>query len=129
MPDYYLTTITENFSAAHLIRGYDGPCAQLHGHNWQVEVEILAKNLDPIGIGIDFKTIRAATKEIIDGVDHRYLNEIPPFDEINPTAENIAKWLYHSLSALFNQNNCQIHAVTLKETDNTRLRYQEHCPL
>lgn len=122
---YFLTKVNTSFSSAHQIHGYDGPCARMHGHNWLVEVEVMATKLDDIGIGIDFKHIKKATNDIIDTIDHRCLNEIPPFTQINPTAENIAKWLYDQLKITLNNDDIKLSAVTLFETDNCSIRYSE----
>lgn len=111
-PRYTLKVVTD-FAAAHLLRDYPGECSRLHGHNWKVEVEVIATALDEVGMGLDFKAIKAAAKEIIAGPDHHHLNEIPPFDEINPTAENIAAYLYAELSRVLNGARTRVGAVTL----------------
>ena len=121
---YTLKVITD-FAAAHALRDYAGECSQLHGHNWKVEVEIIARNLDEAGMGLDFKVIRAHTREILNRLDHRHLNEIKPFDAINPTAENIAAYLYQKLSGSLNGPRTQVGAVTLWETDRACVRYTE----
>lgn len=121
----YTIKVVAKFCAAHILHGYDGPCARLHGHNWQVEAEVLATKLNSAGIAIDFKTIRQALQQIIDRVDHRFLNEIPPFTENNPTAENVAAWFYQELQPLLNSKDVRVIAVNLWETDNACVRYTE----
>jgi len=113
------------FCAAHQLRGYEGNCARLHGHNYRVEVEVEASGLDKIGIGMDFRDIRAATETLAGELDHRYLNEIPPFDTINPTAENVAAYFYERLSAVLNQERAKVSAVTIWETERCSVRYSE----
>ena len=89
MSCYTLKVLTD-FSSAHTLRDYPGECSRLHGHNWKLEVEVTGRELDKIGMVLDFKTIRKHAKEVIADLDHHYLNDIQPFDTINPTAENIA---------------------------------------
>lgn len=117
--------IVTDFAAAHLLRGYPGPCSRLHGHNWKVEVEVTATRLDDIGMGMDFRDIKAATKAVIDQMDHRHLNELPPFDEINPTAENISAYIYRQLATKLNDERVSVHAVTLWETERACVSYTE----
>jgi 6-pyruvoyltetrahydropterin/6-carboxytetrahydropterin synthase len=97
----------------------------MHGHNWRVEVEVAARALDPIGMGLDFKAIRAAAKEVVAELDHRYLNDIPPFDRDNPTAENIAAHLYRRIGERLDDDRVKVAAVTLWETDRACVRYTE----
>ena len=123
-PRYALKIVTD-FAAAHSLRGYPGDCSKLHGHNWKVEVEVIATALDEVGIGMDFKTIRKNTKEICDHLDHEYLNELPPFDKINPTAENIASYIYKELSDRLNGDTTSVSAVTIWETERACVRYTE----
>lgn len=121
----YRMKIVTDFAAAHLLRGYPGVCSRLHGHNWKVEVEVMATQLDNIGMGMDFRDIKTATKDIIGAMDHRNLNDLPPFDEINPTAENIAAHLYRKLSDELNDERVRVDAVTLWETDRACVTYTE----
>ncbi|TPV92536.1 MAG: 6-carboxytetrahydropterin synthase QueD [Myxococcales bacterium FL481] len=114
-----------DFSSAHQLRGYDGPCARLHGHNYRLEVEVEANGLDDIGLAVDFRTIREAAREHVADLDHRNLNEIPPFDELNPTAENLAMVLYRRLSATLDSERVWVAAVTISETDRSSVRYSE----
>jgi 6-pyruvoyltetrahydropterin/6-carboxytetrahydropterin synthase len=117
--------IVTDFAAAHLLRGYPGPCSRLHGHNWKVEVEVTANHLDEIGMGMDFKDIKSATKEVIDQMDHRHLNDLPPFNEINPTAENLAAHIYQQLVKKLNDERVSVHTVTLWETERACVSYTE----
>ncbi len=95
----------------------------MHGHNWKVEAEVTATQLDEYGMGIDFKHIKRATREITARLDHRYLNEIAPFTEKNPTAENIAAYLYAELSQALNSEQVQVSSITLWETERACVRY------
>ena len=122
----YTLKIVTDFASAHTLRGYPGACSRMHGHNWKVEVEVLATSLDKVGMGIDFKAIKRSTRQVTDELDHRYLNEIIPFDEINPTAENIAQYVYKGVSELINNDRVRLKAVTLWETERACVRYEEN---
>ncbi|MFN7925502.1 MAG: 6-carboxytetrahydropterin synthase QueD [Bryobacteraceae bacterium] len=83
-------SVTQSFAAAHQLRGYKGKCERLHGHNYRVEVTAAGEKLDGIGLLLDFVHLKAALREVMEPLDHYNLNEVPPFDRINPSAENIA---------------------------------------
>ena len=125
MSALYTIKIITDFSAAHLLRGYEGECSRLHGHNWKVEVEVIAHTLDQVGMGVDFKDIKATTREVIGSMDHRNLNDLPPFDEINPTAENLAAHIYKLLGKKLNDERAQVSAVTIWETERACVKYTE----
>jgi 6-pyruvoyltetrahydropterin/6-carboxytetrahydropterin synthase len=116
-----------HFAAAHRLRGYQGDCEQLHGHNYKVEIEVLARSLDAIGMGIDFRAIRAAGREVVAALDHRLLNDIPPFTELNPTAENIAAYVFEQLARVLDtsdgEGGATVHAITVWETERDSVRY------
>ena len=126
MSALYTIKVITDFAAAHLLRGYAGECSRLHGHNWKVEVEVTARTLDDVGMGVDFKDIKANTREVIGSMDHRNLNDLPPFDKINPTAENIAAHIYKTLAANLNDERAQVSAVTIWETERACVKYTEH---
>ncbi len=117
--------VKSHFSAAHSLRGYPGDCAKVHGHNWMVEVFVRCAELDDIGIGIDFRDIRAAVKEVLAGLDHSDLNELPLFSEVNPTSENIARFLYTELSSKLNTFNTRVSRVKVSETPGAGAFYWE----
>ena len=121
----YTLKVVSDFASAHTLRGYPGACSRMHGHNWKVETEIEANSLDETGMAIDFKTIRQATIKLTDKLDHRYLNEIKPFDDINPTAENIASTIFKGLSEVLNSDSVRVKAITLWETERACVRYTE----
>jgi len=121
----YTLKVVSDFASAHTLRDYPGACSRMHGHNWKVEAEVVATELDNVGMGIDFKAIKAAVRELTDILDHRYLNEVAPFDMLNPTAENIAAWLYKGLSEKLNTDILQVSAITLWETERACVRYTE----
>ena len=93
----YELDILRDFSAAHRLVGYNGLCSALHGHNWTVQVFIRAKELDGIGIAADFTVIKRELTAILADYDHKYLNELPDFQGVNPTSENIARILFERL--------------------------------
>ena len=121
----YLLKVVTEFASAHTLRDYPGACSRMHGHNWKLELEVVAKALDDVGMGIDFKQMKNAANEVGDRLDHRYLNDLDPFTEINPTAENIAAYMYREIAAKLNSDTIRVAAVTLWETDRACVRYSE----
>jgi 6-pyruvoyltetrahydropterin/6-carboxytetrahydropterin synthase len=121
----YTLKVVSDFAAAHSLRNYPGDCSRLHGHNWKLEVEVQASKLDELGMAIDFKTVKQLTKKVSDELDHGFLNEIPPFDTLNPTAENIAAYIYRRLGEEINEPRVRVHAVTVWETERACVRYTE----
>ncbi|KAA0443089.1 MAG: 6-carboxytetrahydropterin synthase QueD [Candidatus Thioglobus sp.] len=121
----FVLKIVTDFGAAHSLRDYPGDCARLHGHNWGVEVSVAAEELDASGIAIDFREIKKQTKAIISRLDHQYLNEIAPFDVLNPTAENIAKYIYQSVAELINNQAVRVSEVVIWETPRASVAYSE----
>ncbi|HYA03747.1 MAG TPA: 6-carboxytetrahydropterin synthase QueD [Syntrophobacteria bacterium] len=117
--------VQTHFSAAHSLKGYAGDCARTHGHNWIVEVFVKCGELDEIGIGIDFTDVKRAVKEVLAGLDHFNLNELPAFSEVNPTSENIAKFLYGELSRKLNSDVVRVAKVKASETPGAGAFYWE----
>jgi 6-pyruvoyltetrahydropterin/6-carboxytetrahydropterin synthase len=97
----------------------------MHGHNWKVELEAVSTQLDDVGMGVDFKIMKNAANEVGDQLDHRYLNDLEPFKEINPTAENIAAYMYKEISARINSDTVKVTALTIWETERACVRYSE----
>ncbi len=126
---YDLRVVTE-FSSAHVLRGYQGACERVHGHNFRVEAVVRAHTLDALGMGIDFRELTAMIEEITAPLDHRLLNEVPPFDEVNPTAENLAAHIYRglarTLSASAAAGRVAVQAITVHENDRICATYREH---
>lgn len=115
-------TIKTHFDAAHFLVDYPGECARLHGHSYLVEVTIAGKTLNKIGLLYDFKDLKEKTNEIVSRFDHRYLNEIPPFDKTSPTAENLAKYIFDELKKTIPQE-IGIKQVSVWESPTARLSY------
>jgi len=93
----YEISVENHFDAAHFLRGYKGKCEALHGHRFRVVVRVSASRLDDIGIAYDFAELKQHLEGILSGFDHTCLNDVPPFDKINPSSENIAATIYNEL--------------------------------
>ena len=117
--------ITGSFSAAHNLKCFRGKCENLHGHNWKVEVVLRGKSLDGSGILVDFAEMKAATREALEEVDHKYLNELPFFLQNNPSSENIARFIFGRLSEKFNTENSWLHSVSAWESPDACATYME----
>ena len=117
--------VETTFSAAHQLKGYKGKCERLHGHNWKVQVHVIAEKLNEIDIAIDFHELKSLTNEVVSALDHCILNEIFPFTEKNPSSENIAKWVYDSLRKKIENETIQLSAVTVWESENASATYYE----
>jgi 6-pyruvoyltetrahydropterin/6-carboxytetrahydropterin synthase len=118
-------SVEETFSAGHALRGYKGKCENPHGHNYRVRVNVEGEQLDSIGLLFDFVHLKRILRELIGDVDHKFLNDQAPFDAINPSAENIAKFLYDGASREMHQmlNAPRIKSITVWETDETSATY------
>jgi 6-pyruvoyltetrahydropterin/6-carboxytetrahydropterin synthase len=117
--------VETTFSAAHQLKGYKGKCERLHGHNWKVQVHVIAEKLNEIDIAIDFHELKSLTNEVVSALDHSILNEIFPFTEKNPSSENVAKWVYDSLRKKIQNETIQLSAVTVWESENASATYYE----
>jgi 6-pyruvoyltetrahydropterin/6-carboxytetrahydropterin synthase len=116
--------IKTNFSAGHHLRNYPGNCEKPHGHNWNVQVTVRAVELDELGMGIDFRTVKNAVKKVMDDLDHRDLNEHPAFRDKNPSSENIAVFIYDALARDLSAERYHLHAIMVGETDSTGVIYR-----
>ncbi|MFC1494827.1 6-carboxytetrahydropterin synthase QueD [Thermodesulfobacteriota bacterium] len=119
---FELKTITQ-FGAAHQLRNYDGKCENLHGHNWKIEVYVKGEELDKDGLLVDFIIIKDKTKEIIERFDHMFLNDLECFSEINPSSENIAKYIYEELEKEINNKKVKVSRVAAWESDTACATY------
>ncbi|MGB8510381.1 MAG: 6-carboxytetrahydropterin synthase QueD, partial [Pyrinomonadaceae bacterium] len=109
--------IERNFSSAHQLRGYKGKCENLHGHNYKVEIYARGRELDNIGLLVDFGELKAAADEIVAYLDHRNINELPPFDaELNPSAENLARYFLEQVAQRVGDERVQVYKVRCFET-------------
>ncbi len=115
-------TVKTDFSAAHRLRDYEGSCERLHGHNYKVDVVVAGEELSGTDLLIDFRELKAMLADILDQFDHQYLNDIAPFDSLNPTAENIAKVIAEQLADRLPEG-VVVRRVTTWESDNCGATY------
>ncbi|MCK5011882.1 MAG: 6-carboxytetrahydropterin synthase QueD [Deltaproteobacteria bacterium] len=119
----YELVLQKSFAGAHNLRGYDGECEKLHGHNWKVEVTVSSETLDDTGMVIDFTILKQKTTNIIEQLDHSYLNEIPHFVKINPSSENIAAYIFNLLKEELKDTPVLLTKVSVWESDTSRASY------
>jgi len=121
----FQVTVDETFSSGHALRGYKGKCENVHGHNYKVRVTLEGPQLDSIGLLYDFTYLKRVIREIVGGVDHKFLNDLAPFDAINPSAENLAKYFYDETTRQMNAlpDGARVTSVTIWETDTTSATY------
>lgn len=122
----YEVSVDDNFAAAHNLRNYKGKCENLHGHNYKVRVTLAGKELDSTGLLYDFVNLKRAIQGVLKSLDHVYLNEFPPFDVLNPSAENIARYIYEETAKQLPkaENEAGIASVTVWESDLTAATYR-----
>ena len=118
----YALTVRGSISAAHRLRDYDGNCERLHGHNWRVEVTLESNTLDERGIAIDFREIKSFLAEILGAFDHRHLNDISPFDTLNPSSENFACLIFKEMEKRV-PSPIVVSKVAVWESDDARAEY------
>ena len=121
----YDVTIKTGFSAAHQLRLYDGKYENLHGHNWTAQVTVEADELNPIGVGIDFVELKEMVERILSRLDYQNINEISPFDKENPSAENIARWLFLELKTQIDTESTRVKRVEVCEMEGCGASYYE----
>lgn len=117
--------IERHFSSAHQLRGYKGKCENLHGHNYKIEIYARGRELDNIGLLVDFGDLKAAADEVVQYLDHRNINELPPFDEeLNPSAENLARYILERIAARVGDERAEVYKVRCFETPTSVATYQ-----
>ena len=119
----YELSIRQDFDAAHYLRGYAGKCENLHGHRFEVVVTIKAEKLDERGISLDFTYLKKVVNEIMQRLDHTNLNEVPPFDTINPSSENIARTIYQEILTKLTDARVNLSSVTVYESPDSWVIY------
>ena len=119
-------SVDYTFAAGHALRGYKGKCENVHGHNYKVRVTVAGEQLNQVGLLMDFGDLRAAIKAIVEKWDHRFLNDLPPFDKLNPSAENLARHIYDEATRQLPQapNGAGISSITVWETETTAATYR-----
>ena len=121
----YELTVDTHFDAAHSLRNYPGECARLHGHTWGVAVSVQAEILSELGLSIDFKTIASVLNDIVRRFDHKTLNDMEEFSELNPTAENLACLLFELISEKINNKTIRVCSVTVTEGERYHVTYKK----
>ena len=119
----YRISVEQHFDAAHALRGYKGKCEALHGHRFKVVAKIEASGLNDIGLAYDFVELKARLAEIVERFDHTNLNDIPPFDKINPSSENIASTVYKELKSRLAGEKVSLVAVEVWESPENMVSY------
>jgi 6-pyruvoyltetrahydropterin/6-carboxytetrahydropterin synthase len=119
----YEVKIITQFSAAHRLENFYGKCEALHGHNWKVEVILAGEHLDGAGLLRDFGQVKARTRELLEELDHKYLNDLPAFQNQNPSSENLARHLFQRLAAVLNQDGVKVRRVNVWESDTSCASY------
>jgi len=117
-------TVETDFAAAHQLRGYQGKCENLHGHNWKVAVTVRGEKLNDLGMLVDFKNLKRHTADLMAELDHKFLNELPLFRNANPTTENIARHLFEQLQARMPEG-LEVARVSVWESDRCRATYRQ----
>jgi 6-pyruvoyltetrahydropterin/6-carboxytetrahydropterin synthase len=124
----YEVTVEDTFAAGHYLRNYKGKCENPHGHNYKVRVTLQGKELDAAGLLLDFKDLKVVIKPVVDYLDHQMMNDIAPFDVVNPSAENLAKYFFDETNNYLSgqtKGRVRVKDVTIWETDTTTATYYE----
>ncbi|HLF18329.1 MAG TPA: 6-carboxytetrahydropterin synthase QueD [Candidatus Omnitrophota bacterium] len=116
-------SVCDHIASAHFLPGYEGPCKNLHGHTWKIEVTVLSGSLDKIGMVIDFQDIKKKLKAFLKPLDHVCLNDLEYFKRDNPTTENIAKYVYKHFAKEIVP--LKISKVRVWESDTSSVTYYE----
>jgi len=117
-------TIEQTFAAGHALRNYHGKCENVHGHNYRCQVTMEGAQLDNVGLLVDFVLLKRVVGAVIDRMDHQWLNDFPPFDVLNPSAENIAKFIYDEVTKGIRVPGVRLGYVRLWETDTSYATYR-----
>lgn len=122
----FQVSVEETFSAGHALRGYRGKCENVHGHNYRVRVSVEGPQLDSIGLLCDFTEIKRVVREVIAGLDHQFINDLPPFRTVNPSAENLAKYFYEQVSGQLKDlaPSARVTDAVVWETDTASAQYR-----
>lgn len=122
----FQVSVEETFSAGHALRGYKGKCENPHGHNYRVQVTLEGSQLDNIGLLIDFTELKHLMRDVIQRLDHQFINDLAPFTKVNPSAENMAKYFYDEIGGQLTSLTAGAHLahVIVWETDTAMAKYQ-----
>jgi 6-pyruvoyltetrahydropterin/6-carboxytetrahydropterin synthase len=124
----YELTVRDHFSAAHNLRAYRGKCEHLHGHNWNVDLLLEGADLDEEGMLMDFAEVKQVLAGVLDRFDHQYLNEVPPFDRLNPSCENLARVIAEEVAARL-PAGVRLAALTAWESERCSVTYRPPAPV
>ncbi len=119
----YEVTIIKSFSAAHVVAEIGGKYEELHGHNFKVELTVKGQDLNESGIIIDFRELKQWLSEVLDNLDHKYLNKVPFFAEVNPSSENIAKYIYEQMNLKITIADVKVARVKVWESKDSAVTY------
>lgn len=117
-------TVQMSFAAAHQLRGYEGKCEKLHGHNWKLDVVLAAPETDRLGMVLDFNDVKATVNAVVEKLDHQFLNDLDAFREANPTTENVARLVFDELGPRL-PSSVKVKKVTAWESDHCGASYDE----
>ena len=121
----FQVSVEETFSAGHALRGYRGKCENVHGHNYRVQITLEGPELDQIGLLVDFTHVKRVIRELIQRLDHQFINDLEPFRTVNPSAENIAKYFFEEVSKELQEMppGAMVKDVVIWETDTASAKY------
>lgn len=117
-------SVEHTFAAGHALRNYKGKCENVHGHNYRVRVTVEGENLNSAGLLVDFSEVKSVIRNFVERLDHQFLNDLKPFDELNPSAENLAKYVHDGLDKQLDNEDIRLQAVTVWETDTSSATYR-----
>jgi len=117
-------SVDYTFAAGHALRNYKGKCENVHGHNYKVRVTLAGEQLNASGLLMDFVELRTELRRLGEELDHHFLNDIPPFDQLNPSAENLAKYFCDEITPQVTNQGLRVEGVTVWETDTTSATYR-----
>ncbi|MFC2020789.1 6-carboxytetrahydropterin synthase QueD [Chloroflexota bacterium] len=119
----YRVSIEQHFDAAHFLRGYQGKCEALHGHRYKVVAKVAASQINEIGLAYDFTVLKRHLADILSRFDHTCVNDVPPFDMINPSSENIASTIYNELESKLAEASVSLSCVEVWESPESWVTY------
>jgi 6-pyruvoyltetrahydropterin/6-carboxytetrahydropterin synthase len=121
----FQVSVEETFSAGHALRGYKGKCENVHGHNYRVQITLEGPQLDNIGLLVDFTRVKQVMREVIKRLDHQFINDLEPFTNVNPSAENMAKYFFEEVSSQLRDlpPGATVKDVVIWETDTACAKY------
>ena len=121
----YEIMVEDSFSAAHKLRKQKGKPEKIHGHRWKVQLFVLSKDLNPSGISVEFSQLKKELRSLIEPLDHSFINEVFPFTEINPTSENLSRWLYDTLTKRLDTDDMEVSRIVVSEEEGVSATYFE----